>query len=176
MAKHDWIAIRQEYVEGYDEGGHLHYPTMDELAARHRCSPPLLRERGSNEDWVGDRDKFRTRVVREREAKRSTLLANEGAAFDAACMRFAADSLAIIEKARTQHITRKVRGRVAKYDPLELQRLMTAARQAQTIGRVALGEIDVDVLLPPPPAGSAQLTTTIRVAYEKVPVPEASGG
>lgn len=166
MAKHDWVTIRREYVEGYDDGGHVLMPTMAVLATRHNVAPAMVRREAMAGKWADDRNTFLTKVKQAREEKRTTLLATEGAAFDKRMLRFSAALMKLIDRSR-----RGIGMAKGAPDPLELSRVGLAARHAQTIAKVALGESDADIPLPAP----GNLVATIRVAYQKVPLPGESG-
>lgn len=161
--------IRQEYVEGYDLDGRIFMPSLDELADRHNVNRTNLGKRAGKQGWRAERLAFATKVRLERQKARGAELGKEGAAFDRRMLRFAVGFMKQIERAQ-----RHVRSSKVAPDHLELSRLGQAARHAQSIVRVALGEENPDdtpVPLPVP----GQTTTTIRVVYERQPLPKIDG-
>lgn len=86
--KHDWTAIRAEYVEAPSEAVR---PTLEELAAKHGCSPSYLREKASpsGENWKLLADQYLASVGTKRQEVKSTELAGELAKWDENCFKAA---------------------------------------------------------------------------------------
>jgi hypothetical protein len=163
--KHDWPSIRRDYVEGIDRDGVIVYPTMDEVAERHKVMPNRVREQAAKRGWFADRERLQARIAQARETKRAVVIGRAGADFDSKVLRFAGRLLGDVERTR-KRLTRKD----ANVDPLELSRIGLAARHCQTLAKVALGEEIGDDGVPLPlPAPGSELPTAIIVQYRKVP-------
>jgi hypothetical protein len=169
--KHDWATIRAEYCEGWDEKGRVRWPTLPELASKHSVSVLLVQQHSHKERWK----ELRKECVKNRSTKRQTerakVLADEGAQFDTAALNEAREIVRLVTERRTLF---ERAGRNKKkpqpIDTLDLMRLAGTLRQAQHVGRVALGDEPSSDLpppgagLPPPPAGGS-----LRVIYEPAP-------
>lgn len=130
--KYDWDKIRDEYVCASDS---LFRPTLDELAAKYRCSPSYLREIAAEQGWTQQAADFSNAVESKRREQRSSELAGELAQFDSACYRIARLGLEqIYSKVQTailsdQHICAR-----------DLESLAKAIEKFQKVGKTALGE------------------------------------
>lgn len=166
MAKHDWPTIRREYVEGFDKDGRIHRPTMRELAARHNVDAGKLRGRAGVEGWTDARRTFAAKASQAREAERVAEMGRLGAAFDRTMLDFADDYMRLVGRAKRNL------DRVALPDELAVMRIGQAARHAQVIAKIALGEAPGGDDLPALP-GSGALAATVRVIYDRQPLPGA---
>lgn len=167
MAKHDWPTIRREYVEGFDKDGRIHRPSLREIAARHGVDATMVRHRARAEGWSKARHNFDSKAAQARETARVRVLAAEGAAFDRRMLRVAGGLVDLVERAREA-----VAATDDAIDHLELARLCQAARHAQVIAKIALGEAPGGDDLPALP-GSGALAATVRVIYDRQPLPGA---
>lgn len=166
MAKHDWPTIRREYVEGFDKDGRIHRPTMRELGARHGIDETNVRRRAKVEGWTAARHEFTTKAAQAREAERVAEMGRLGAAFDRTMLNFAHDYMRLVGRAK-----RNLDG-VDLPDELAVMRIGQAARHAQVIAKIALGEAPGGDDLPALP-GSGALAATVRVVYDRQPLPGA---
>ena len=66
MARRDWEAIASEFIKG-DE-------SLRELAKRREIPWSTVRDRAQREDWVGRRERFRSREGRDRVERLTGLL------------------------------------------------------------------------------------------------------
>jgi len=166
--RHDWGRIRQEYVEGIDVDGRIARPSLRQLAARHGVVGSKVRARAAREGWRAERGMFLDRVKEKRAAARVDALALDGAAFDRRAFEIAEGLAALAQRA-----LRRMSGAEACPDMIQLVRLGQAARHAQALAKVALGESDPDEVPVLPTGGIAvAATTTVRVVYERMPLPE----
>lgn len=132
VAKYDWEKIRDEYVCASDS---LFRPTLDELAAKYRCSPSYLREVAAEQGWTQQASDFSNDVESKRREQRSSELAGELAQFDSACYRVARGGL--------QKIFEKLQAAIALGEPIcarDLESLSKALEKFQKVGKTALGE------------------------------------
>ena len=166
MAKHDWPLIRREYVEGFDKDGRVHRPTMRELGKRHGIDEANVRRRAKSEAWTAARHEFGTKAALAREAERTAEMGRLGAEFDRTMLDFAHDYMRLVSRAK-----RNLDG-VDLLDELAVMRIGQAARHAQVIAKIALGEAPGGDDLPALP-GSGALAATVRVIYDRQPLPGA---
>ena len=129
MTKHDWSKIKIEYVEGNI--------TLEELSKIHGVSFSTLRKRSGREGWTSQKNIYRTKLEQKRQERKSTILASEAAGFDASCLRPAQSAVELIEK-RLAEIKKK--GTLSYDDTKELDRLSSALKAFQAVGKLALGE------------------------------------
>lgn len=138
MAKINWEKIKSEYVEGIESDGEHYYPNMIEIAERHGCHVNSLRNKASAESWTKQKNIFQAKVERNRRQKRTDLLASEGAEFDSQTLKITNALLVLIAKKLDQYL----KDPEIKVKPYEIKSLTSALKDAQTVGRIALGEID----------------------------------
>ena len=141
--KHDWEAIRRDYVQGYarDDGSRFTEPRYADVAAKHRMSESTLRKVGAEERWPDQRNMFRTRVEHAQIEKRIDTLADTIVKFDAECAATATALLNIIRGKMAQAVEVDEKGkRVVTATTTDLQALAGALIKAQTVGRLAMGE------------------------------------
>jgi len=157
MAKqrHDWEAIRRDYVEGIlDAQGRRIYPTAEDLAEKHGPHVVSIRRRAAKGTWLSARTEFATRVTEARQDARVKDLAAESADFDLKMLAVAKAAIAVGSRlladiAGTQ--SRRVAGKDGEVMPPEKGRakdyadVMNGLRNAQAIGRLALGDTTENV-------------------------------
>lgn len=132
VAKYDWTAIKKEYVEAPDERSR---PTLEELAARIKCSASYLRQKAAQENWRVEAERFLQTVATKRQEKKSDSLAGELAQWDAHCYGLAQASLKLVYE-RLKYATEGS-------EPMTLDgldKLTRALERIQKIGKQALGE------------------------------------
>lgn len=93
----DWPDMRAAYVEGLQEDGRIHWPTLNEVATMYACHPASVRQRAAAESWTEQRATFQRRIEEERRAARAEEMARIGADLDIRVLRAAATGLGIAE-------------------------------------------------------------------------------
>lgn len=114
----NWPTIRAAYVEGVSEGGHVTWPTLNELAVQWGASPDNVRRRAATENWTEARAAFQRQVEEERRAVRAAEMARLGADLDIRVLRAAATGLGIAE-GRLAEFGRMTQARTAALRELE---------------------------------------------------------
>lgn len=154
MAKYDWQAIKEEYVLAPDEASR---PTLDELAAKHGCSPSYLRERAGpkQENWKMEADRYLQTVQSKRQDQKSTALAGSLAEWDTQCFKVAQAGLMLIfsrlkelhEEVRDYEEESRQPPRADEESPRRhpvnfkaLDEMSRSLERLQKVGKAALGE------------------------------------
>ena len=134
--KHDWPAIKAEYVEGIvDADGNRSFPFMEDLAKKYGVAGPSVRRKSAKDGWLHERYAFVTKVEQARKEKKSDKLATKGAEFDIKCLKVA--------EVGVSHVARHFQLAAEAKKPVpagELAQLTQALKNAQQIGRLALGD------------------------------------
>lgn len=134
--RHDWLVIKAEYVEGIvDEKGNRYLPSLEELAVKYGVHAVSVRKHAGAEGWLQRRNAFATKVEEARSAKKSASLAGEAANFDIDSLKLARGLYLIC----SQDIKRAAEGKMP-LSPAEKAALSQAIKNAQQIGRLALGD------------------------------------
>lgn len=77
-AKYDWILIKSEFVEGIQgEDGEPYYPTLDELCQRHDASISTMKKKSADDNWVRERNLYRTKLEQKVQEKKILHTASE---------------------------------------------------------------------------------------------------
>jgi hypothetical protein len=165
--RHDWIAIRQKFVEGVaNEDGAVTYPTLDEVAHAHGVRPSFLRQTASRQKWVQGRNIYRAELEQETRKKRREARAKESAQFDTLTLRVAHALVVMasndIAKASKSGAAITLNARKVIADIVE---------KAQRVGRLALGDATEHQQLTGPDGGPVEMIT--RIQREIVHVPHA---
>lgn len=137
---HDWKAIKREYVEGIVvDGVRKANPTMDEVAARFGIHVSIVRKHAmtSAENWAAERDLFQARLETAQREKTTEILASKGAEFDALSLRVAEKLFRKIEAKIDK--TMMANGPV-ELTPAQVSQLSAAAKAAQHVGRLVMGD------------------------------------
>lgn len=140
QAKHDWLSIKRDYVEGMANGEGLHWPTLEEVAEKYKVRHGYVVQRAAKEKWTDAKNIYRRKVEDARQDKRSDLLASKGAEFDATFLQIAETLGGMIKLRMNELNAKQADGKVKASEAQELTRLTIAARNAHAMGRVALGE------------------------------------
>jgi hypothetical protein len=134
----DWLAIKAAYVEGYEESGaRVAEPTLDALQAKFGISISTLRKRSMKEKWADERQLFQARLEEAKREKSTEVLASKGAEFDALSLRSAEKLFKKIERELDAVLDGKSG---ASLTPNQIAALATAAKQAQHVGRLVMGD------------------------------------
>jgi len=139
QGKHDWLVIRKDYVEGWQNGEGRHLPTLQELSKKHHCTVDSLFKRSAKDGWTEARQAFTRKVTAIQAQKSATELALYGVGFDRRVVSLA------------NRITTQIARCVSVYepsdagppplaDPLVLQRLAAALVRAHFVAHAAIGD------------------------------------
>lgn len=79
---YDWLLIKREYVQGYNEDGQVICPTLDQLCERHGCSLSTIMKKSASEKWPTERKLFGRKKEEKIEKKKIEVLAEESANID----------------------------------------------------------------------------------------------
>jgi len=136
MAKHNWVAIKKEYVEAADERSR---PTLEQLSAKFQCSASYLREKAAKENWKVEAERFLQTVATKRQEMKSDSLAGELALWDSHCYGLAQAALKLVYE--------RLKSAAEGYDretfTLDgLDKLTKSLERIQKIGKTALGETE----------------------------------
>lgn len=163
--KYDWLTIRREYVEGYQEEHGITYPTLQELATKYGVPHKTVRMRSAKERWRHLRAQHLRTIEAAKRAKRAIRLGEEAADFDTKSLNVAKLGIAMVTQ-RMAEIAKDVRereelkakfaedlaaGRMPKFDirktaggsvidARELDTLARAGMQWFDLGKKAMGE------------------------------------
>ena len=129
MAKHNWTAIKKEYVEGVSVDGELTYPTQKSMADKYGIAPETINRMAKKEQWEVQREIFVNKVSMKRQEKKTDLISDEGSRFDLDCFNTA--------KAGTEKVISLLANTV-NYD--DLNKLSTALKNFQAVGKNSLGD------------------------------------
>ena len=136
--RHDWSAIKAAYVEGVEINGVRNpIPTLDEIAARFDIHVSVVRKCSMRETWTDQRDLFTRRLEESKQQKTTEVLASKGAEFDALSLRVAEKLFKKIEK-RLDEALREAKP--VDITPNQAAALATAAKSAQHVGRLVMGD------------------------------------
>ena len=151
--KYDWLTIRTAFIEGIQEeegADPRKFLNMKELAEHFGIPVQRIRERGAEERWYDQREQYRMKMAKRRQAKRILELSEESLDFDSKSLGLAKLGMAMVttrmsEIARDvkEHATRReeaLRQQMAGYpaDPEDMQTVIDA-RELDTLARAATG-------------------------------------
>lgn len=134
--KHHWPTLKAEYIEGItDEEGNRAFVSLEDISQKYGVAGPYLRRVAAKENWLQERHLFVTKVEQARKEKKSATLAGKGAEFDSKCLKVA--------EVGVSHVARHFQLAAEAKKPVpagELAQLTQALKNAQQIGRLALGD------------------------------------
>jgi hypothetical protein len=137
-AKHDWVAIKGAYVEGIlVDGVREPNPTLEQIAERFGVHVSALKRECAKERWLDERNLFNERLARAQREHSTKILASKGAEFDALSMRVAEKLFLKMERRLDKAL---VEDKPLELDPGEMSALATAAKSAQHVGRIVMGD------------------------------------
>jgi len=110
--KHNWQAIRAEYVEAASEAAR---PTLEALANKHGCSPSYLRERSSKENWKLAAEQHLVSIATVRQTVKAERAGTEQANWDEQCFQ--------LTKGALQQVYTHLKRSAEQKQPLELKEL-----------------------------------------------------
>jgi hypothetical protein len=136
--RHDWIAIKRRYVEGYEvDGARYANPTMEEIAGHFEIHLSVVKKAAMREKWTDQRELFQSRLEVAQRERTTNVLASKGAEFDALSLRVAEKLFKKIE-----HRIDQAMKTVDAIDltPAQASQLAAAAKAAQHVGRLVMGD------------------------------------
>jgi len=139
--KYNWIPIKLEYVEGYDDKDNNHiWPTMGQLAKKHHVPPVYLRKIASDNDWTKCKKAFLIKYEQTLELERVRQLAKKANRFDEKCISLAEKGIKEVESIlNPEQPILNENGVEIKYDLNTLELAAKTLEKFQKIGRLSLG-------------------------------------
>jgi len=131
--KHDWVAIRTEYVECPIESTR---PTLAQLAQKYNINPSAVRTEAARDGWKRDADTFIASLLQKKSVytdKALDILAEQLASFDMNCL--------MLSQTLNMHIHKRLLLLKNTKELLPIRTLESMARSlksTQQIGRIAL--------------------------------------
>ena len=131
--KHDWVAIRTEYVECPIESTR---PTLAQLAQKYNINPSAVRTEAARDGWKRDADTFIASLLQKKSVytdKALDVLAEQLASFDTGCLA--------LSKVLNMHIHKRLLlfKNTKELLPIRTLESMTRSlKSTQQIGRIAL--------------------------------------
>lgn len=166
-SKHDWISLRNQYIEGIiikDKDGNStderEFLTLKGLGELTKVSYSVLRERSAVESWQEQREGYQVRLAKSRQLRRINLLSTKSIEFDDKTLKTAEVGIALVltrlaeilqdvgikKELREKAIEEIKRGGVIDFNDLvsaidskELSTLASAAQVWQQVGNKAVG-------------------------------------
>jgi hypothetical protein len=139
--RRDFASIKAQYVQGVEKDGKRVLPSLDDLAKAHGCNASNLRKRAGREKWAAARRSFAAKVQQETETKKADVIATKASALDTDAADIAERALRIIRKeVLAMEAAKEAGGGRSRVDRARLAELLAAAKQAQAVGRLALGQ------------------------------------
>ena len=156
MKRHNWPAMKADYVEGWQNGGEArHLPSLSELAAKYQIDERMLAGRCSKEGWLDARKALQADIDSARRTALVSKIGTASAVFDAACLRTAKTAIRVgrgmlaravaemrrIDGEETAAVTFKERAFYANLREVNSRvyaRLVGSLEKAQNIGRIAI--------------------------------------
>ena len=134
----DWALVKAAYVEGYERDGvRVVEPLLDDVAKKFGIPLSTIRKRSMTEKWTEERHLFQKRLEEAKREKTTEVLASKGAEFDALSLRSAEKLFKKIERVLDAALVDKS---TAPLTPNQVAALATAAKQAQHVGRLVMGD------------------------------------
>jgi transposase-like protein len=133
--KYDWDRLRQEYVQGREDGNGLERPTLEQLAREHDIPPGTLRNRAHRDGWAEERSIFVTKLLQKTGEKTLEQLAEKASQLDVQAFSVARATFIMAAKRLNQALA-------GEGDALSLadqERLLKMCDLAHRMGRRALG-------------------------------------
>lgn len=139
--KRNWDLVKAEYVEGIqDKEGKITFPTLEDLAKKHKCSFSYIQKVAAAGEWTEARQIYRRKLEDARQAKKTEILASAAAQFDADVLKVVKMELVQVQAHLVQAMRELQRDKNSTMDPETLERMTRALYRIQKVGRLALGE------------------------------------
>jgi len=139
--KYDWIAIRQEYVEGIIDNDNNHtWPTMKNLSIKYAIPHAYLRRIASIQKWTEEKQNFITNYEHAKRTERIKFLTKKSIKFDSNCIDIAEEGIEKIKNAifNADRVVDE-NGIKILFSIEDLDLLAKTLEKFQKIGRLALG-------------------------------------
>ena len=134
----DWAPIKAAYIEGVIDGvGNRVFPSYDAVGEKFGVHPKLAAQRGARESWLDRRRRFLDQIESRRQDKKASILATTMASFDARAVRLAERLMRQVEQ-KLDRAENEAMPQLIGHQ--ELRALAQVAREAQIVGRLALGD------------------------------------
>lgn len=127
---YDWVLIKSEFVEGITKDGEHYQPTLQELSDKYGPSMSTIKKRSANDNWVQEKNLYRTKVEQKVQEKKAIHLAGESASFGS-------DALTTVKKLINRINTELNNPEIG---PHELQKLSSSLKDGVQSGNLILGE------------------------------------
>ncbi|MDP3424515.1 MAG: hypothetical protein Q8S32_12225 [Burkholderiaceae bacterium] len=127
---YDWVLIKSEFVEGITKDGEPHDPTLQELSDKHGPSMSTIKKRSARDNWVQERNLYRTKVEQKVQEKKAIHLAGESASFGSNALD---TTKKLINRIKTELDNPEL-------SPHELQKLSSSLKDGVQSGNLILGE------------------------------------
>lgn len=132
--------LRLEFVEGYEEDAIRIYPTLENLVEKHKIPSTTLYRRAKEDDWQGQRNKFKSAYEAKRIKARAERKAARADKFDDTSLTLAENILARVgRKLATAARADQAEGSDS-LATTELKDIAETVLKAQKAGKLALGE------------------------------------
>lgn len=146
---HDWVAVRNRYVEGISGDGDHQWPSLDRVADEFGITASTVRLRSSKEGWVAMRAEWQRQVEDERRRNRLGELAQSADKLDSKALSASELGLQLCV-ARLVEIGRAVESRRGQsgvdfgsaIEAREMQALASAADLWHKIGLRSVGDVE----------------------------------
>lgn len=127
---YDWVLIKSEFVEGITKDGEHYQPTLQELSDKYGPSMSTIKKRSANDNWVQEKNLYRTKVAQKVQEKKAVHLAGESASFGSNALTTVKKAINIIS---------------TKFDdptltPHEINKLSSSLKDTIQSGNLILGE------------------------------------
>jgi hypothetical protein len=128
---YDWTTIKREFVEGYpDKDGKIICPTLEELHLRHGPSMSTMKKKSADDNWVQERNLYRTKIEHRVQEKKIEVLAGESANLDNKALNAADKGIEIgLKRLDDKDLSNH-----------DYQKLSIAISNFHKMGKLALGE------------------------------------
>lgn len=135
-----WELMEAEYVQGIvDKNGVRTFPSLRDLAKRHKLHMRTLADHCGKERWVDKREQFLNDVAARQREILIKELSERGAQFDTDC--FTVAELGVKKLKMTMD---KIAARDSAIDPGIMVDVGNALRHLQSCGRLAIGKGSVE--------------------------------
>ena len=134
----DWPAVKAAFVEGYERDSvRFAEPQLGDVASKFGIPLSTIKKRAMIEKWTEERHLFQKRLEDAKRERTTEVLASKGAEFDALSLRSAEKLFKKIERQLDAALADKS---TAPLTPNQVAALATAAKQAQHVGRLVMGD------------------------------------
>jgi hypothetical protein len=154
-SKHNWQAIRAEYVEAPSEDSR---PTLEALAAKYGVSGSYLREKASTEKWKDEADKYLASVSTVRQTQKAEVVGTEQAQWDKQCYEMSKGLLMLLHNQLKGALPKDGKPGSKALDVKEIETLTKALERVHNIGKAALGDAPDESAIAADPSQYSQMS------------------